>query len=83
MPTGSSFTSGLVVCRFSSRFSEYVFQALRSATQTSTYVSEMQVPHIFRSLLRVSGMEAGPEGAMNPMKSRRGMLSSCKSSIAS
>ena len=59
--------------KFTSRFSQYVFQALRSATHTSKLVSVMQYPHIVRSLLKVSDMEAYPEGVMHPMKSRRGI----------
>ena len=44
--------------RFSSRFSEYVFQMLRSATRTSNKVNALQALHIIRSAMHVLLAEA-------------------------
>ena len=44
--------------RFSSRFAEYVFQMLRSATRTSNKVNALQSLHILREALHVLMCEA-------------------------
>lgn len=58
--------------RLSSRFSEYVFQALRSATKTSNKFSAMSCVHIINSI--ITELLSAADGAINePLQSKRGV----------
>lgn len=60
----------------SSRFSEYTFQMMRSATRDSKVVAGMQATHHMRAHATLLGFEA--KGVvMEPMMSKRGIAKKC------
>lgn len=59
--------------RFSSRFSEYVFQALRSSTKTSNKVAALQSLHLTRAIMEMRCLEGECCDGEPVVESRRGM----------
>ena len=67
-----SFSKCVQLHRMSSRFSEYIFQMMRSATWDSKVVAGMQATHHMRAYDTLLGFEAKGE-VLEPMMSKRGI----------